>query len=71
VSADILKDDVTDFAFYKVDIALSKGVESTLEEGLLVPGMPVEAHVRTSERSRLSYLTKPLTDYFTRSFRES
>ena len=36
----------------------------------LTPGMPVEVHIRTGERSPLSYLAKPLTDYFSRSMRE-
>ena len=36
----------------------------------LFPGMPVEAHIRTGERTPLSYLAKPLTDYFARSLRE-
>ena len=36
----------------------------------LSPGMPVEVHIRTSERTPLSYLVKPLTDYFRRSLRE-
>ena len=36
----------------------------------LLPGMPVEVHIRTGERSPLSYLAKPLTDYFFRSLRE-
>ena len=36
----------------------------------LAPGMPVEVHMRTGERSPLSYLAKPLTDYFSRSLRE-
>ena len=36
----------------------------------LTPGMPVEVHLRTGERSPLSYLIKPLTDYFSRSLRE-
>ena len=36
----------------------------------LAPGMPAEVHIRTGERSPLSYLAKPLTDYFSRSLRE-
>ena len=36
----------------------------------LAPGMPVEVHIRTGERSPLSYLAKPFTDYFSRSMRE-
>lgn len=36
----------------------------------LAPGMPAEVHIRTGERSPLSYLAKPLTDFFSRSLRE-
>jgi len=37
---------------------------------ILTPGMPVEIHIQTGERSPISYLAKPLTDYFLRSLRE-
>lgn len=36
----------------------------------LVPGMPVEVHVTTEERTALSYLVKPVLDQFSRTFRE-
>ena len=36
----------------------------------LAPGMPVEVHVRTGERSPLGYVAKPLTDFFHRALRE-
>ena len=36
----------------------------------LVPGMPVEAFVQTGDRTVMSYLMKPLSDQFTRAFRE-
>ena len=36
----------------------------------LAPGMPVEAHLRTGDRTPLSYLVKPLADYLQRSMRE-
>jgi HlyD family secretion protein len=36
----------------------------------LLPGMPVEAFIRTDERTMLSYLFKPLTDQARRAFRE-
>lgn len=36
----------------------------------LVPGMPAEAFIQTSERSALSYLVKPLEDQIKRAFRE-
>ena len=36
----------------------------------LVPGMPVEAFVKTGERTVISYLMKPLSDQINRAFRE-
>jgi HlyD family secretion protein len=36
----------------------------------LVPGMPVEAFIKTGDRKVLSYLVKPLSDQITRAFRE-
>ena len=36
----------------------------------LTPGMPVEAHIRTGDRSVMRYLLKPVTDFFYRSLRE-
>jgi HlyD family secretion protein len=32
--------------------------------------MPVEAMIKTDERTPLSYLIKPMADYFNRAFRE-
>ena len=36
----------------------------------LVACMPVEAFVRTSDRSMLSYLTRPMADQIAKAFRE-
>jgi HlyD family type I secretion membrane fusion protein len=36
----------------------------------LVPGMPVEVFITTDERTAFSYLVRPLTDQFSRAFRE-
>jgi hypothetical protein len=43
---------------------------SLIELARLVPGMPVEAFIRTDERTMLSYFFKPLTDQARRAFRE-
>ena len=37
---------------------------------VLAPGMPVEVLIRTGERSVLSYLAKPMADFFERALRE-
>lgn len=36
----------------------------------LVPGMPADVHIRTGERTALSYFLKPLRDQFERAFSE-
>ena len=52
-------------------ITLSDEERARLPEDVkLVPGMPVEAFIRTSDRTPIYYLTKPLVDYFTKAFRE-
>ncbi len=50
----------------------ARGVDPPAGAGelALAPGMPVEVHLRTGDRSPLGYLVKPLTDYFSRSMRE-
>ncbi len=50
---------------------LDPGEIDKLKGLTLVPGMPVEAFIRTDTRSPLAYLIKPFTDYFSRAFRES
>jgi HlyD family secretion protein len=70
VSADIFTDQHTGHTYYRADIALDDTVLAELAGRRLVPGMPVEAFIATEERSALSYFTKPMTDYFSRSLRE-
>ncbi|WP_226551107.1 HlyD family type I secretion periplasmic adaptor subunit [Celeribacter naphthalenivorans] len=71
VSADAFVDEATGASYYRADIHLPEAQRARLPEGtVLIPGMPVEAYMSTGERSPLAYLTKPLTDYFTRAFRE-
>ena len=50
--------------------ATAAALPARAQDLALAPGMPVEVHMRTGERSPLSYLAKPLTDYFSRSLRE-
>jgi HlyD family secretion protein len=50
-------------------VTLSESELARLQGLRLVPGMPVEAFIRTGERTVLSYVMKPFTDQITRSFR--
>ncbi len=72
VSADAFEDANSQFSYYRAEIELNEGETAKLPEGtVLIPGMPVEAFIRTDARSPLAYLVKPLADYFTKAFRES
>ncbi|GJD37193.1 HlyD family type I secretion periplasmic adaptor subunit [Methylobacterium aerolatum] len=58
-------------AFFVGHVELDEGEWERLGQGKrLLPGMPVEVHVATEERTALSYLVKPLQDQFSRTFRE-
>ena len=71
VSADAFVGEATRATYYRAEIILNDGQIDRLPAHItLIPGMPVEAFIRTSDRSPLSYLVKPLTDYFAKAFRE-
>ncbi|MGH1421479.1 MAG: HlyD family type I secretion periplasmic adaptor subunit [Hyphomonas sp.] len=69
ISADALVDEATGQSFYEVIVDIPSDALPS-EQFTLVPGMPVDASLRTESRSVLSYLVKPLTDSMTRTFRE-
>lgn len=57
---------------YRAEIILRDGDLARLPPRItLIPGMPVDAFIRTAERSALNYFLKPLSDYFIRAFRET
>ena len=72
ISADAFIDDVTRQAYYRAEVVLGDGEFAKFPEGTqLIPGMPVEAFIRTDDRTPLTYLVKPLQDYFAKALRES
>lgn len=72
ISADAFVDEATRLAYYRAEIVLKEGEAAKFPPGTtLIPGMPVEAFIRTDDRTPLTYLVKPFMDYFARAFRES
>lgn len=69
VGADLVEDPRNGMRYYPLRIALAPGEREKLGDKTLMPGMPVESFVQTRERTVLSYLTKPMTDYMTKAFR--
>lgn len=71
ISADAFEDEATRASYYRAEIVLSEGEQARLPEGTaLIPGMPVEAFIRTADRTPIAYLVKPFTDYLAKAFRE-
>lgn len=71
ISADTFYDEALGVSYYRAEIDLNQGeLLKTNSRGILIPGMPVEAFIRTENRSPLAYLIKPINDYFTKAFRE-
>lgn len=62
VSADRLVDEKNGQPYYQVRVRVGEDGLRQLAGKDIRPGMPVEAFVRTGERSMLNYLFKPLTD---------
>ncbi|MEM8553756.1 MAG: HlyD family type I secretion periplasmic adaptor subunit [Pseudomonadota bacterium] len=72
VSADAFTDEQVGMSYYRAEVVLQDGEAEKLPgDAVLLPGMPVEAYLRTDDRSPLTYLVKPLSDYFNKAFRES
>ncbi|GGE01064.1 HlyD family type I secretion periplasmic adaptor subunit [Aureimonas endophytica] len=70
VSADISQEQRTGASYYMVRIVIPKSQFDRMEGVRPVPGMPVEAFVKTQDRTALAYLIQPLSDQIARAFRE-
>jgi HlyD family secretion protein len=70
IGADVTRDDKTSPTYFVVRIAIDPQQILKLGKTRLMPGMPVEVFLRTTDRTLLSYLVKPLADQMHRTFRE-
>lgn len=70
VSADAISDPGSNRHFYRAELALTREALTALGARQLVPGMPIEAFIRTDARSPASFLIKPLADYWAYAMRE-
>ena len=71
VSADVFTDEASGANYYRAEVVLGEGEVARLAPRELLPGMPVEAYIRTEDRTPLAYLLEPFSAYFARAFRES
>lgn len=71
ISADALTDQATGQPYYLAEITLPQEQVARLGDLTLLPGMPVDAFIRTGARTPIAYLLQPFTDYFRKAFRET
>lgn len=70
VSPDVSIDDATGRAFYRARLAIPHEEVARLGDNAIVPGMPVDAFLRTEDRTVVTYLSQPILDHLDRAFRE-
>lgn len=71
VSADTSLDQRSGANYFTVRIETPSDEVARLGAVKLVPGMPVEAFIKTEDRTVISYLFKPLSDQLSRAFRSN
>lgn len=70
VAADLTKEPQTNTAYYTAAIAIDEDQLKRLKGLKILPGMPVDAFIRTGSRTFASYIAKPISDQMERAFRE-
>ena len=70
IAPDTTQDPKTRQDYFAVRVGLPAGTEWKIADRPITPGMPVEAFLTTGKRTAFSYLSKPITDQFSRTFRE-
>ncbi|MDR6189626.1 HlyD family type I secretion membrane fusion protein [Agrobacterium pusense] len=70
VAADLVSNPQTGESWYTARIDIAPDELAKLGNLSPVAGMPVEAYIKTGERTALSYLIKPLTDQIAKAMRE-
>jgi HlyD family secretion protein len=71
ISPEAIRDLQTGQLYYRVALNIpQEQIDRLPEAAQLIPGMPLEAFLKTTERTVLSYLTEPLTAHLRHGFRE-
>jgi HlyD family secretion protein len=70
VAADVTVNEQSRQQYYRAFILIDPDQLARLANVFLTPGMPVEAHVQTGQRTFFHYLIQPIRDSFARAFQE-
>ncbi|MGI9352034.1 MAG: HlyD family type I secretion periplasmic adaptor subunit [Rhizobiaceae bacterium] len=70
ISADRLIDEATQEPYFDARLKLTDELPENFDPAKIYPGMPVDTLITTGERTFVEYLVKPVTDSFSKAFRE-
>lgn len=70
ISADLMLDQTTGLSYYLARLTIPDEELEKLNGKTLIPGMPVEAFIKTEDRTVLSYLIKPIKDQIAHALKE-
>ncbi len=70
VSADAITEAQSGRRYFLAELSLPTDSETILGGNHILPGMPIEAFIRTDARTPASFLLKPLADYWAYAMRE-
>ncbi|MCU0789880.1 MAG: HlyD family type I secretion periplasmic adaptor subunit [Nitratireductor sp.] len=70
ISADRFVDPATREPYFTAHLDLADALPQGVDAAQIQPGMPVEAFIKTGERTFLEYLVRPVQDSFSKAFRE-
>lgn len=71
VAADVTVNEQSRQQYYRAFILIDPDQLARLANVSLTPGMPVEAHVQTGQRTFFHYLIQPIRDSFARHSKSS
>jgi membrane fusion protein len=70
ISPDVVTEQRSGLDYYPVRIKPEPASLEKLTDMALYPGMPAEVFIKVADRSVISYMTKPLMDQISHTFRE-
>lgn len=70
ISAETFEDPRTADRFFSAEITLDQPGLRALGDRVLLPGLPIEAQIRTGARSPIAWILSPLSVHVARAFRE-
>ena len=70
VAADLTREAQQNISYHQARLVLPDSELLRMGKLQLVPGMPADVQIKTTERTALSYLVKPLQDQIAKAFKE-